>query len=469
MRGQYRSTTSTDEWTVVGRESAPRYAQGVAVAPEAAFPVTAIPAREPTYPVTAIPAGGRGWDGYDKYPGWPGPVPYPRPPQWRQPPPRRRGWRLLRRVLLAAMVLGLAPLLGVAALVVVLNSHTKPLSKAPTGGAAPRAGAPVAPSGAALPTSAASKPLDTAAIIAAVDPGVVNINATLGLRNARAAGTGVVLDSTGLVLTNNHVIAGATEISVADIGIGRTYTATVVGFDRSHDIAVIQLANASGLPQIALGDSSTVKVGDGIVAIGNAGGTGGTPTAVEGSVTALNQAITATDADGGASQRLSGLIEVAANIQSGDSGGPLVDRSGRLVGINTAASVDPQDKAAGGRGYSIPSNTAIAIARQIQAGTASSTIHLGQTALVGVSTTDATGQVSGAAVTGLLAGGPAQRAGVVTGNVIRTADGRAIGSAAALTALLDTHHPGDQIQLGWVDKGGNNRTAIVRLIVGPAG
>jgi S1-C subfamily serine protease len=311
--------------------------------------------------------------------------------------------------------------------------------------------------------------LDTPAIIAAVDPGIVNINSTLGLRNARAAGTGVVLDSTGLVLTNNHVIAGATEISVADVVIGRTYTASVVGFDRSHDIAVIQLAKASGLPQIALGDSSTVKVGDGIVAIGNAGGTGGTPTAVEGSVTALNQAITATDADGGGSQRLSGLIEVAANIQSGDSGGPLVDRSGRLVGINTAASVDPQDKAAGGRGYSIPTNTAIAIARQIQAGTASSTIHLGQTALVGVSTTDATGQVSGAAVTGLLAGGPAQRAGVVTGDVIRTADGRAIDSAAALTALLDTHHPGDQIQLGWVDRGGNNRTANVRLIVGPAG
>ena len=145
------------------------------------------------------------------------------------------------------------------------------------------------------------------AIAQGVNPGLVDINTTLSYQGEQAAGTGMVLTSNGEVLTNNHVIDGATSISVTDVGNGKTYTASVVGYDRSHDIAVIQLNNASGLQTVTLGDSSNVSVGQAVVAIGNAGGTGGTPSAVGGSITALNQSITASDSGDGTSETLSGL------------------------------------------------------------------------------------------------------------------------------------------------------------------
>ena len=147
-----------------------------------------------------------------------------------------------------------------------------------------------------------------------------------------------MLTSTGEILTNNHVIDGATSISVTDVGNGKTYKATVVGYDKSHDIAVLQLQGASGLKTAKIGDSSKATVGESVVAIGNAGGTGGTPSAAGGSIVALNQQITASDELGGASEQLTGLIEVNADVQPGDSGGSLVDSAGQVIGIDTAAS-----------------------------------------------------------------------------------------------------------------------------------
>ena len=132
-------------------------------------------------------------------------------------------------------------------------------------------------------------------IAARVDPALVDINVTLGYQSGQAAATGIVLNSSGLVLTNNHVVDGATAISATDVGNGRTYTATVLGYDRSHDIALIQLNGASGLTAAQLGDSSKVTVGQTVVAMGNAGGTGGTPSAAGGSMVALDQQITAGD------------------------------------------------------------------------------------------------------------------------------------------------------------------------------
>jgi S1-C subfamily serine protease len=436
-------------------------------------PVTAVAAPGANRPVTAVLAPGMGWDSDDPPFDWGrAHVPYPRPPEWRRPTPPRRRWRLLRTLVVLATFVGLAPLLGVAALL-VLQGNTATPGSGPTGGAAPPAAAPEAPANSdAPPPSVSPVPSatpDLATVVGAVNPGVVNINTTLGLQNARAAGTGVVLDASGLVLTNNHVIAGATSIVASSVTSGRSFQASVVGYDRSHDVAVLRLANATGLRRVTLGNSAGVKVNDQIIAIGNAGGDGGKPTVVTGRVTGLNRSITATDADGGSAQRLTGLIEVAADIRAGVSGGPLVDRSGRLVGINTAASVDADDLAAGGKGFAIPSNTAISIAEQIEAGKASDTIHIGQTALLGVSTTDANRGGPGATVTGVLSGGPAQRAGVATGDVIRTIDGRRITSSSDLVRVLDTRRPGDQIQLGWVDRSGNSRTATIRLAVGPAG
>ncbi|MGZ6840495.1 MAG: S1C family serine protease, partial [Frankiaceae bacterium] len=122
-----------------------------------------------------------------------------------------------------------------------------------------------------------------AAIAAAVSPGIVDINTTLGYRGAQAAGTGMVLTSSGEVLTNNHVIEGATSITATDVGSGQTYTASVVGYDPSEDVAVLQLTGASGLQTVTIGDSSAVRVGQRVVGIGNAGGTGGTPSYAGGS------------------------------------------------------------------------------------------------------------------------------------------------------------------------------------------
>ena len=504
MRGQYRSPAVTDEWAVVESDDSvfPKYSPGVATPPkvsappQAPLPVTAIPAE----PVTAIPAEPPAWAGWDYG------VAAPKPPEWAptnswsaqraqpqwgsdwgssewpqrgsawgqrewdQPPPKRLS--RVRKVLMWTIMMSLAPLLGIATLVVVYTSGGSPASKPNAARPGVTGPATPAPGDAILPPSADASPtatLDTATIVNKVTPSVVNVNSTLGLRNARAAGTGVVLSANGMILTNNHVVAGATAVSVEIPSLNRNFNATVVGYDRKRDIAVLQLANASNLTRITVANSSGVKVGDGVVALGNAGGEGGRPKTVTGQVVALNQTIKATDADGGSSNTLNGLIQTKANIEAGDSGGPLVDRTGRLIGINTAASVDEQTKQPGGDGFSIPSNTALAIAQQIQSGDESGTVHVGPTALLGVTTKDATGQLSGAAVIGVLDGGRAQRAGVAAGDTIRSVDGQAVTSAGDLTAILDKHHPNEEIRLGWVDRNGNNRSATVRLATGPAG
>jgi S1-C subfamily serine protease len=311
-----------------------------------------------------------------------------------------------------------------------------------------------------------------AAIAAKVNPFVVDVNTTLGYANGKAAGTGIVLTSDGLVLTNNHVVSGATSISVTDVGNGKTYTATVVGYDRSHDIAVLRLAGASGLATATLADSSTVNTGDSVVAVGNAGGTGGTPTAVGGTVSALNQSITAQDESSGSSEQLTGLIEVAADIEAGDSGGPLVNSSGQVIGIDTAAASSggnqfQQQASTTGDGFAIPINTAITIAKQIEAGTASSTVHIGTTAFLGI---EVSGQSSaGAAVVGTLSGSPAAAAGLGAGDVIQSLNGKTVDSATTLTTLLDGYHPGDKVKVGWVDASGQSHTSTITLTTGPVG
>ena len=197
-----------------------------------------------------------------------------------------------------------------------------------------------------------------------------------------------MLSSNGVILTNNHVIDGATSISVTDVGNNKTYTASVVGYDRTKDIAVLQLHNASGLQTATLGNSSNASVGEDVVGIGNAGGTGGTPSAVGGTVTALNQSITASDDGDGTSEQLSGLIETNADIQPGDSGGSLVNTSGDVIGMDTAASAGTSfefnGQSSGTQGFAIPIDTALSIARTIEAGSGSSTVHIGETAFLGV-------------------------------------------------------------------------------------
>ena len=302
---------------------------------------------------------------------------------------------------------------------------------------------------------------------------VVDVDTVLGYQNGRAAGTGVVLSPDGEVVTNNHVVEGATAVSVTDVGNGRVYPADVTGYDRTHDVAVLHLRGASGLATAPIGNSSSVAVGDPVTGFGNAGGAGGAPQPAPGFVTALGRTITAQDSATGSSEQLTGLIETNANIQPGDSGGPLADRAGQVVGIDTAASSTFQLLPPGPRGYAIPINQALAVVTDITSATGSPSVHLGPTAFLGVGVADATDATgaspAGAAVRQVLPDTPAQRVGLITGDVIVSVDGERTDSATALTHSLDRHHPGDEILLGWVDPSGLQHTANVLLAAGPVG
>jgi S1-C subfamily serine protease len=366
-----------------------------------------------------------------------------------------------------------AALAGLVAAGLVALGTRLPQGARPTLSSAPAPqSAPSAPTAATAPT-APSLPSDASAddIAAAVDPGIVDVNTTLGFGQGEGAGTGMILSTSGLILTNNHVIDGATTISVRLVDTGRSYPATVVGTDDTDDVAVIKIDGVSGLKPIALGDSDTVAVGDAVVAIGNAGGVGGDPSVVTGTVTALDQSVTVSDEDGSNPENLSGLIQTNAPIQPGDSGGPLLNRSGQVIGINTAASVGGgrRFRASAAEGLTIPINQALTIAHQIEAGQASATIHIGLPGFLGVEIDPGqTAAGSGAPVVGVIPGSPAAAAGLGSGAVITSLDGQSIGSPDELTAATAAHHPGDKVALGWTDATGRAHHATVTLTSGPA-
>jgi len=294
---------------------------------------------------------------------------------------------------------------------------------------------------------------------AAQSVGIVEITTVLQYQNAQAAGTGMVLTSDGEVLTNNHVVDGATSVTVTVASTGRSYPATVVGTDPTDDVAVLQLSNASGL-QTARLSGTAARVGEAVTGVGNAGGTGSL-TAAAGSVTALGQTITASDENGGNSEQLSGLIQTDAAIQAGDSGGPLFDTAtGRVIGMDTAAS-----SGGASQGYAIPIATAEEIARQIESGVDNATIHQGYPGFLGVSVQDGT---DGAGVAGVLSGGPAAQAGITAGDVITAVGGSTVGSADDLSTALAGYGPGDRVRVTWVDTSGAAQSATVTLTTGPA-
>ncbi|MFC0545974.1 S1C family serine protease [Kutzneria chonburiensis] len=401
--------------------------------------------------------------GYPQQPDQGGYFGYPPPPP-PPPPPRRTGRTVLTVVL--AVAAGVA--LGAAAGNYIPTLLHGQASSGPT----EQYNLPGQPSHTEQQT-----PADSDGIAAKIDPALVDINTTLGFQQAQAAGTGIVLTADGLVLTNNHVINGATSISGVDIGNGKTYQASVVGYDRSHDIAVIQLQNASGLTTAPIGTSANVAQGDQILAIGNAGGVGGAPSVAAGSVTGLSQSITASSEDG-TSEQLTGLIQVAANVQPGDSGGPLVNSQGQVIGVDTAASQGFQmnrggQPTGGGQGFAIPIDQAMSIEKQITQHQSSATVHIGDSALLGVQVDPQTGRgrraqaTNGALVAGVLSGSPAQAAGIQQGDVVTAINGRTVDSANTLTNLLTQFHPGDRVSVGLLTADGD-QTVNVQLAKGPA-
>ena len=313
---------------------------------------------------------------------------------------------------------------------------------------------------------------DTSAIAAIIDPALVDIVSTFSYQRASGAGTGIVLTASGEILTNNHVISGATSILVTDVGNGRTYTASVVGYDAAHDVAVLQLQGASGLRTASI-STTAATVGDAVVAVGNAGGVGGTPVAAAGTVTAIGRSITASNELTGTSEKLSGLIEVDANIQAGDSGGALVDPHGAVIGMNTAGSSSYSLSSDTGHGFAVPISDAMAIVSSVKAGQGSTTTHVGASAFLGVlmgsANTGGPGRSSsaGALVGGVIAGDPAAKAGIVAGDTITSLAGRTVDSATTLGQLMIGYHPGDTVTIGWVDAAGTSRVATVTLASGP--
>jgi S1-C subfamily serine protease len=309
--------------------------------------------------------------------------------------------------------------------------------------------------------------IDTQAIADKVDPAIVDINTVLGFQNGQAAGTGMVISANGDVLTNNHVVDGATSISVQINGQGQTYTAHILGTDPTEDIAVIHIDGVSNLKTVSTADSSKVLVGDSVAAIGNALGRGGTPSLTTGTVTALDVSATASDPGAGTSEDLSGLIQTNASLLPGDSGGALTNANGQVIGMNTAASGRNRfggtlDNVA----LAIPINKALTVAHQIQNGQASDTVEIGQRGYLGVQISSRV--AGGATVANVVSGSPAEGAGIATGDTITSIDGKTVDSPNTLTTLLQGKHPGDSVKVGWTDSSGKTHTATLKLTTGPA-
>jgi S1-C subfamily serine protease len=348
--------------------------------------------------------------------------------------------------------------------------------QSPFGGSVPSGS-----SGAA--SSIGTGPANASAIARRVAPGLVDVNISVDYGRAQGAGTGMVLSSDGVVLTNNHVIHGATSISVTDVGNGKTYRAHVAGYDVSKDIAILKLTGASNLQTVTIAPSAKVSAGQKVVGIGNAGGAGGTPSYAGGTVTATGQSITAADDLSGTSERLTGMIETDANIQPGDSGGPLVNAAGQVIGMDTAGSQSAQVTAQQAtNGFAVPISTATGVARQILDARPAPGVHLGATAFLGIQvgqsssggqtggfgsgSTPATG--SGVPVAGVVSGGPAARAGLAAGDVITSVDGHPVKSQSTMQrVMVNDVSPGQSVTVGYTTAAGQQHSVTVVLASGP--
>jgi S1-C subfamily serine protease len=399
----------------------------------------------------------------------------------------------VRRVLSAALVLVLGLVLGLGGAAIIDRGRTtgqstpattvpaRPTSRATTPPATvspnttapdtvspntttPDTGSPGATTPATTPDTTAGRPVTSS--VESLSVGVVDINTVLSYQQEQAAGTGMVLSADGKILTNNHVVDGATSISITVVSTGKSYKATVVGTDPSHDVAVIQAQGASGLTPARFGDSSSVAVGDAVTAVGNAGGDGGEPTVAPGNVTALGQEITASDRDGSNPEQLKNLIQVDANLQPGESGGPLYDDQGNVIGMDTAGGSTRSFRGAAGEGYAIAINDAVAIAKQIEAGNDTDTITLGTPGFLGVSVQNNDG--GGALVTEVVSGTPADKIGLQAGDVLTNIDGKTIDTVDAVSAALESHHGGDKVPVTWTDADGKTHTETATLADGPA-
>ena len=439
-------------------------------------------------------AGGRGDDGGFGASGWG--IPGPPPPQ------RRRG----RRFGVYLAVAALAASVG-AGLTVALDSNQSTA-------AAPGISSNdvPAPHNNASGSGSSSSVANWTAVQKKVRPGLVDITSTLKYNSETAEGTGMIVSATGLVLTNNHVIDQATNVSASlVVNAGRKYRARVVGYDNTDDVALLQLVGASGLSPVNFGNSAQVRLGTPVLALGNAQGRGGV-TPARGIINALNRSIQASDQGSNSTENLNHMMQTNAQIQQGDSGGALVNNAGQVIGMITAANTSTSSQfgpSGGTLGFAIPINAALSIARQIAGGKSSSTVYIGLPGFLGVQVAHSSssnprqqaadeeqtgsggpgsgGQTgcqtnnqevsvpatiapanTGALILGVLCNTAASSKGLAPGDVITSVDGRAVSTPGSLTGITAKYHAGQVVSVTWIGVRGVKHTSSLKLGAGPA-
>ena len=301
--------------------------------------------------------------------------------------------------------------------------------------------------------------LDVAAVTATLRPSIVSVSTDVGDANqtGEGVGTGIVLTSDGQILTNAHVVAGATQVRVRLAGEGNPRSAKILATDPGHDLALLAV-DATGLIPATLADPDNVRVGDEVLAIGYALDLDGEASVTLGIVSALGRTIRI---DAGA---LDGMIQTDAAISSGNSGGPLVNAAGEVVGVNTAVARSDASNTATSIGFSISMAQAIpeiAVLRSQANGTRRNEGYIG----IGLSERADGGK--GAVVASVIAGLPADKAGIVKLDVIVAIDGRQIDGGAGVIAAVRGHQPGEQISVV-VERGRVKKTYVVDVIERPA-
>jgi S1-C subfamily serine protease len=338
--------------------------------------------------------------------------------------------------------------------------------------------------------SVLAQPGDIQAVLARVEPAVVSIDSQSGSGSSsgggdfvQAAGSGMILTPDGQVLTNNHVVSGAASVTVTLFGQTKALPAHVVGADPSNELALVQIEQASNLPTVTLGDSGQTRVGDSVLAIGNALALAGGPTVTEGIVSAENRALSALS-DSGQTENLTGLLQTDAAINPGNSGGPLVNSEAQVVGMNTAvASSSTGNAPTQNIGFAIAVDSVkpqLAGLRQgggATGGTLPQLTPTANTAYIGVTVGPVTPALqrqdqltpsSGALILSVQSGSPAQAAALQANDVIVALNGATIRGPDNLTAAIHPLKAGDRVSLG-IYRGSSRRIVGVTLGARPGG
>jgi putative serine protease PepD len=306
------------------------------------------------------------------------------------------------------------------------------------------------------------------AALAKIEPSVVLIKSNVttqggfgGVQQGTAAGTGIIISKEGEVVTNAHVVAGATQTQVTIPGQG-AHSATVLGSDPAADLAVLKVDGVSNLTPATWAAQNTVQVGESAIAVGNAEGYGGTPSVSLGIVSALNRSIS------DETSNLTGLIQTDAAINPGNSGGPLVDAAGRVIGITTAVERGSSSEPAQGIGFAIPSDTVLKNIPGLEKGNGATGGSNGSTAnsnvgYLGVNLADGP---TGPVVTDVQDGSPAATAGLQVDDVIQKVDNTTVSDPDSLTTAIRSHKPGDTVTLTIV-RDGSVQTVRVTLAKRP--